>query len=339
MVSNILIVGPAWVGDMVMAQCLFKLLKHNDPSVTLDVLAPAWSFPLLARMPEVSASIQMTLGHGQLDLRERYRLAQTLKQKKYVQAIVLPNSLKSALIPWLAGIPLRTGWRGEMRYVLLNDIRTLDKQKYPLMIEQFMALGLPKDALLPASYPWPALSISAELQQVALTKHGLTLDKTRPVLALCPGAEFGVSKRWPAAHYAAVANEKIKNGWDVWLFGSSKDQDAAAVISALTHHQCVDLTGKTKLDEAIDLLSVVSGVVSNDSGLMHIAAALDKPLIAVYGSTSPQFTPPISEKARVLQLSLDCQPCFQRVCPLKHHRCMNDLLPHQVLQAMDEWEI
>ncbi len=321
--KKILIVGPAWVGDMVMAQCLFKLLKHEDPAATIDVLAPQWSLPLLSRMPEVLNTMVMPLGHGRMGFFERYRFGKILRNSKYDQAIVLPNSWKSALIPWFARIPLRTGWRGEMRYGLLNDCRVLDKKRYPLMIERFMALGLLPDANIPTSYPMPSLQTSHDEQAKALLTHQLSIST--PVLALCPGAEFGPAKRWPEEHYAAVAKAKIAEGWQVWIFGSPKDHEVAEKIMQLTGGRCVNLAGKTTLEEAIDLLALSTSVITNDSGLMHIAAALHKPLIALYGPTSPAFTPPLDEHAKVLSLKLDCQPCFKRVCPLGHHKCMVEL--------------
>ena len=334
MINKILIVGPAWVGDMVMAQCLFKLIKQRNPEVIIDVLAPAWSLPLLARMPEVAKAIVMPIGHGQLALRERYRLGKSLRGNGYDQAILLPNSFKSALIPFFAKIPLRTGWRGEMRYFVLNDIRRLDEKRYPLMIERFMALGLMPDEELPKDSFIPELQVSLESCAKSLAKHQLAFPES-PVLALCPGAEFGPAKRWPEEHYASIANAKLKEGWNVWIFGSPKDGPVAERIMELTDQKCINLAGRTRLEEAIDLLSLATVVVSNDSGLMHIAAALKKTLIAVYGPTSATFTPPLNSEAKVLTLSLDCQPCFQRTCPLKHHRCMLELRPENVLGAMN----
>ncbi len=339
MPRKILIIGPAWVGDMVMAQCLFKLLKQRDENVIIDVLAPAWTFSLLSRMPEVNEAIAMPLTHGELNLRARYQLGQSLRGRKYDQAIVLPNSFKSALIPWFANIPLRTGWRGEFRYGLLNDIRYLDKTRYPLMIEQFMALGMPANQSIPIPYPYPEFHISPLSQQAVLEKYQ-PVWRGRPILALCAGAEFGPSKRWPEDYYAEVANQKLNAGWDVWLLGSPKDRPVTDKIMQLTANRCENLAGRTDLAESIDLLSLASGVVTNDSGLMHIAAALKKPLIALYGSTSPAHTPPLSKDAHILKLTLACQPCFERTCPLQHHRCMRDLTPDRVLlTAMTAWEI
>lgn len=330
---KILIIGPAWVGDMVMAQTLFILIKQQNPHASIDVLAPAWSEPLLARMPEVRQSLVLPFKHGELKLRERYQLAKKLRDNHYDLAFVLPNSFKSALIPFWAKIPQRTGWRGEMRWGLLNDIRYLNKQKLPLMIERFMALALPPLTTLSKPYPKPVLRISENERSLALAKHQLSLTG-KPILALCPGAEFGPAKRWPAEYYAEVARTKLAEGWQVWIFGSPKDQQEAIIIQQETQNACVDLTGKTTLAEAIDLLSLANLVITNDSGLMHIAAALERPLVVLYGSSDPRFTPPLSERVKILSLQLSCSPCFERTCPLKHQRCLRDLHTPMVLQAI-----
>ena len=330
MANKILIIGPSWIGDMVMAQSLFKLIKQQHPDTVIDVVAPSWAFPLLSFMPQVSRIFANPFLHGELKFRIQYQLAKELRTYAYDQAIVLPNSFKSAFIPWLARIQKRTGWLGEFRYGLLNDVRYLSKKKYPLMIERFMALGLTAKESLPSIYPYPAFYVSDDQQQRSLDKYKLQCHGR--VLALCMGAQFGGSKRWPAHYFAQVANQKIKESWDVWLFGSTRDQPLVDTIMQLTQNRCVNLSGRTQLNEVIDLLSLVSGVVTNDSGLMHIAAALDRNVIAIYGSTSPDFTPPLSDKAKILKLNLDCQPCFQRQCPLKHHNCMKLLLPAMVLE-------
>ena len=334
--SRILIIGPSWVGDTVMAQCLFKLIKQRQPEAIIDVLAPAWTFTLLSRMPEINQSIEMPITHGELKLSLRYQIGKSLRSTQYDQAIVLPNSFKAALIPWFARIPKRTGWVGEFRYGLLNDARRLDKTRYPLMIEQYMALGLPAGAALPERYPEPEFTVSTQSQQATLEKHR-PLWRGRPILGLCAGAEFGPSKRWPEEYYAQVANTMIEKGFDVWLFGSPKDKPVTDNVMALTNQRCENLAGRLQLFETIDLLSLTAGVVTNDSGLLHVAAALKKPVVALYGSTSPAFTPPLSDTSTVLKLSLDCQPCFQRACPLQHHRCMRDLTPDRVLSIVMNW--
>ncbi len=330
---KILIIGPAWVGDMVMAQTLFKHIKATDPNSIIDVMAPGWSQPLLERMPEVRQAHIMPLGHGALDLKKRWQLGSALRTEKYDQAIVLPNSWKSAIIPFAARIPLRTGWRGEFRFGLLNDIRYLDKKKLPLMIQRFAALGLAKNAELAASLAHPALQVSDENVAATLAKFHLQ-KSSQPIIALCPGAEFGPAKRWPTEYFAQVAQEKIAEGAVIWIFGSVKDQPIAAEIQRLTNHACVDLTGRTTLGEAIDLISLAQIVISNDSGLMHIAASLNRPLVVIYGSSSPRFTPPLTDRVEILSLQLSCSPCFKRECPLTHLKCLRDLAPERVLQAM-----
>ncbi len=336
---QILIVGPSWVGDMVMAQALFIALRQREPGCQIDVLAPQWSLPLLERMPEVRRGIIMPAGHGQLGLALRYRLGRELRATGYDQAILLPNSLKSALVPAFAGIPLRTGWRGEMRYGLLNDLRPLDKQRYPLMVQRFVALAYPEGEALPEQLPRPALSIDPVSAQQLRADMGLD---QRPLLALCPGAEFGPAKRWPERHYAAVAADYIGRGWQVALFGSNNDRAVAerlrAALPASAADACTDLCGETSLAQAVDLLSTADAVVANDSGLMHVAAALGRPLAVVYGSTSPGFTPPLAERVAIEQIPVDCGPCFQRECPLREQqlKCLVELEPARVIQSLDK---
>ena len=335
---KILIVGPSWVGDMVMAQTLFKALKAKEPELVIDVLAPQWSRPILERMPEVNAALEMPVGHGSLQLGMRRKLGKLLARENYDRAMVLPNSLKSALVPFFAGIPLRTGWRGEMRYGLLNDIRLLDKRRYPLMIERFIALAYETGEKLPEKLPRPELVVDCSNVKACLERY--QLDLSRPVLALCPGAEFGEAKRWPANHYATVAQEKINDGWQVWLFGSQKDHAVAdhirSQITEVAQGRCVNLAGETSLADAVDLMSVADAVVSNDSGLMHIAAALGRTLVVLYGSSSPDFTPPLNDHVRVLRTGIECSPCFKRECPLGHMKCLNDLEAEQVLDALKD---
>lgn len=330
--KKILIVGPSWVGDMVMAQSLFKALAEQS-DCQIDVIAPDWSRPLLERMPEVSRAHPMPIGHGKLLLGERRQIGRSLIPEQYDEAYVLPNSFKSALIPFWAKIPKRVGWRGEMRYGVLTDARPLDKEKYPLMVQRFVALAYPKTHPCPQSYPHPSLMTDAQTVADAQQKYQLNTDK--PVLALCPGAEFGPSKQWPIDSFSDIANSKLAEGWQVWLFGSKNDQATANLIQEKTQAQCVNLCGQTSLAEAIDLLSLSSVVVSNDSGLMHIASALNKPVVALYGSTSPSFTPPLGDKVEMLSANINCSPCFKRECPLSHHNCMKKLSPATVVGAID----
>jgi heptosyltransferase II len=335
-VARLLIVGPSWVGDMVMAQTLFKLLRQKSPDTDIDVLAPAASLALVARMPEVSMGILVKAGHGELRLSYRKGLGEQLRERGYTQAIVLPNSLKSALIPLFAGIPVRTGYQGEYRYWLVNDMRMLNRVRQPRMVDQFMALGLPIGRDLPPLQP-PALIVDEANRAALLPKLGLSLD--RPVLCLCPGAEYGDAKKWPARHFATLASHAIGRGMQVWIMGGPADcPDGAAIMGGLDRDQvrhCFDLTGKTTLLDAVDLLSHGNLVVSNDSGLMHIAAATGRKLAVVYGSTSPAFTPPLCDSAEILSENLACSPCFARSCPLQHKNCLNQLLPERLYALVD----
>jgi len=330
--AKILVVGPSWVGDMVMAQSLFITLKKSQPDCRIDVLAPAWTFSLLERMPEVTQAIAMPLTHGQFGLLARIKMGRKLRLERYSQAIVLSNSWKSALIPFFADIPVRTGYLGECRWGLLNDARKLNKNLLTMTVQRFVALGLPGSATLPPGYPIPALVVDPNKQQAVTEKFGLT--PSIKTLALCPGAEYGAAKRWPADYFAEVARQKIAQGWQVWLFGSDKDKAICDTINSDNKGLCRNFAGQTSLAEAVDLMSLASTVVSNDSGLMHLAAALDKKIIALYGSSDPAFTPPLNDKARIISLHVDCSPCFKRDCPLGHTRCLTDIEPAQVLESI-----
>jgi len=332
--AAVLVIGPSWVGDMVLAQSLFKLLKHDDPHTEIDVAAPAWTLPLLERMPEVRRGIALPFRHGKFDLRARLRIGRELKREGYARAILLTNSLKSAIPPWAAGIPTRTGFLGELRYGLLNDIRPLDKTALPMTVQRFCALGLPQGAALPAPLPEPRLQASADQAAAILAPLGKSMPQG-PVLGLCPGAEFGPAKRWPAEKYAEVAQWALARDWEVWLFGSAKDAEITQDIQHRTGGRCLDLGGKTALGEVIDLMALTTAVVSNDSGLMHIAAALDKPLVAVYGSSDPHHTPPMSSKAAIVSLGLSCSPCFKRECPLGHTDCLKTLPAERIIQRLE----
>jgi len=333
--QRILVVSPSWIGDMVMSQTLYALLKKHDKEI--DVIAPAASKPLLSRMPEVNRSMLFDVGHGELRYGYRRQFARSLRRNNYQQAIVLPNSLKSALVPFLANIPIRTGFRGEMRYILLNDIRLLDERRLPRMIDRFMALGLPAMAPLPEPEQ-PRLTVDKRNQTECLRQLGLN-TKTK-ILGLCPGAEFGDAKRWPESKFAEVAGAAIERGMQVWIFGSAPDRSISdkiiEQIPPVMREHCQNLAGRTTLLDAIDLLSLCGEVVTNDSGLMHVAAALGCKTVVLYGSTSPTFTPPLTEKAVIISEEIACSPCFKRTCPLVHKNCLNLLDASQVISRLSE---
>jgi len=326
--QKILVIAPSWVGDCMLMQPMLSRLLQRHPAAKIDMLAPPWTEKLLRQMPEVNDVIINPFPHGAFGFSERRRLGKQLRDTRYDQAIVLPNSWKSALTPFFAGIPLRTGFVGELRYGLLNDARKLNKKKLPLMVERFAQLAEAPRVEVTRPVPSPRLQASEAQRTHALDKFGLTLDK--PVAVFCPGAEYGPAKRWPAHYYAELAQHLRSEGYAVWLIGSHKDKEVADKIVALGNEPCRNLCGVTDLADAIALLACADLVVSNDSGLMHIAAALDRPMLAIFGSSSPQFTPPLSDKAQVLKLDLPCSPCFKRECPLGHFNCMLKLSPKLV---------
>jgi len=329
--ARTLVVAPSWIGDAVLSHPLLVRLKEHDPQGSIDVLAPPWVLPVYRRMPQVAMTHALPFGHGELKVAARRRFAKTLP--RYDRAIVVPNTFKSALIPWHANIALRTGYRGEMRFGLLNDARRLDKQALPLIVERYAALAQPAGEALRPGLPNPRLTVDEAARRATLARFGL--DAAKPVAAFAPGAEYGPAKRWPARHFANLAATLAARGYQVWLFGSQKDAGITAEIQRISGNLCVDFAGRTTLDEAIDLISLATHVVTNDSGLMHIAAALDRPTTALFGSSSPAFTPPLSSRARVITLKLACSPCFQRVCPLGHTNCLVTLEPARVLASLD----
>ena len=327
--SKALIVAPAWVGDMVMAHSLIRVLADRHATLNrpleLHVVAPKATAALGERMAEVSQVFTADFAHGELGWSTRRALGTKLRAQGYDVAYVLPNTWKSALVPWFARIPRRVGFHGEARFALLNDRRRLDEALYPLMIERFMALGDATGALPAEPYPLPRLTVDEVNRADALARLELAPGD---VTALCPGAEFGAAKKWP--HYAELARERLQSGQQVWLLGSPGDrEDCDKIADAASGAR--NLAGETSLLDAIDLLSVADTVVCNDSGLMHIACALGRPTVGVFGSTSPGFTPPLGEHATVAEIELDCRPCFQRTCPLGHLDCLNKLTPADVI--------
>ncbi len=329
--DELLIVGPSWLGDAVMMGALVQRLKAVAPARRITVLTPPHLEDLVRRLPEVDATLGNPFAHGALKLGERARFGRSLKGW-FDQAIVLPHSWKSALVPFFAGIRARTGFVGEARYGVLSDARRLDEAALPRMVDRFSLLAEPRGAARPAETPAPRLAADPDVVAATLARLGLRGDAG--AVALCVGAEYGPAKRWPAAHFAALARALADAGRAVWLVGGPGDAAIGAEVAALAP-AAIDLTGRTTLGEAIDLIAAAAAVVTNDSGLMHVAAALDRPIVALYGSTSPAFTPPLSERAVILSEDLECSPCFERVCPLGHFRCLNDLAPARVLAAVE----
>ncbi|KGM27534.1 ADP-heptose--LPS heptosyltransferase [Photorhabdus luminescens] len=340
---KILVIGPSWVGDMMMSQSLYRTLKALHPNAEIDVMAPAWCRPLLDKMPEVNQALAMPLGHGALALGERRRLGVALRERKYNRAYVLPNSFKSALVPFFANIPLRTGWRGEMRYGLLNDIRTLNKEAFPLMVQRYAALAYdakPNSAAdLPQPLLWPQLDVSDE--DIAESTAAFNISDHRPIIGFCPGAEFGPAKRWPHYHYAALAQQLItQKGYQILLFGSAKDheggEDIRKSLTEEAREHCINLAGQTSLEQAVNIIAACDAIVTNDSGLMHVAAALNRPLVALYGPSSPDFTPPLSDKAEIIRLITGYHKVRKGDSAHGYHQSLIDIQPEQVIASLEK---
>jgi heptosyltransferase-2 len=329
----VLVIAPQWVGDAILSLPLIRQLSSEYRHV--DVLAVPAVQAVYQSCPEVRTVRVERFQHGRLQLRLRLKIARAL-QGHYQTAIVCPNSLKSALIPWLAAIPVRRGTTGESRYGLINDRRNPRRHgpgKRPSMLQTYLGF---------ADNPLPAEQIDGlGTHRPVLKASGTVPDTTR--LVLCPGAEYGPAKQWPAAYFAEVARYWLaqNTAHTVVLVGGPNDVAVGNQIEAVvkqelpSHGECiVNRCGKTSLMEAFEEIANARYVVSNDSGLMHAAAALDVPVVALFGSTDPHHTPPHSAKATVLSLGLSCSPCFERKCPLGTTACLKSLGPERVINAL-----
>jgi heptosyltransferase II len=328
--DRVLVIAPSWVGDAILSEPLFATLGAAGIATPIDVIAPPWCGPVYARMRGIGRIIDSPAAHGQLFLRERRTLGLALRAERYTHAYVLPNTWKSALVPWFARIPRRIGYSGEARYGLLTDVHGLDRRAMPQLVTRYAALAMPRGA--PVGEP-PVPVLVPDARNLDAAMRALGLSRERPVAILCPGAEFGPAKRWPAEHFASLAKRLASDGYAIWIVGSPNDAPvAAALVQAMGSAAPAlrDLTGRTDLGTAIDLMSAASLVISNDSGLMHAAAAVRAPLVALFGSSSPVYTPPLSETARIARIEIACSPCFKRECPLGHFRCMRELSPELV---------
>jgi len=328
-----LIVGPSWIGDMVMAQSLFITLKQQYPDCLIDVLAPDWSLPILKRMPEVNEGMSAQVKHGQFSFFKRRKLGLKLKIKKYTHAIVIPRSWKSALVPYFAGIPKRTGYRGEVRFALLNDIRVLDKSVLTQTAQRYVAHAYENNPSKSTAIPYPVLQVDRENQAKLVENLGLKLDK--PIVCMMPGAEYGSAKQWPIEYYKNLAILMADAGWQVWVLGSDKDKIIGYEI-AEGNIAVSNLCGQTRLVDCIDLMAMARSAVCNDSGLMHIAAAVGLKLNVIYGSSTPDYTPPLTNinKKSIFYLNLECSPCYKRTCPLGHTNCLYNIEYNDVFKKI-----
>lgn len=315
---------------MLMAQPLLSAIKTHVPTTHISVLAPQWVAPVLGYMSEVDAIIPTQFSHGAWQGWQRLKLARTLRGQ-FDACYVLPNSWKSAVLPWLAKIPRRLGYLGEMRYGLLTHyLANPDKKRRPPMVSHYAALTQLSetwDSTQKISLTDPKLTISQE-EMAQVTQH-FQIDTQQPLLVFCPGAEFGPAKRWPTQHFSQLAQLLMAEfaHLQIIALGSKKDKVIAENIALPVRNLC----GETSLAQAIALIAHANAVVCNDSGLMHIAAALGRPQVAIFGSSDPRHTPPRSSKAVPIWLQLACSPCYARNCPLGHLRCLHDVTPTQIL--------
>ena len=340
--QSILIIAPNWIGDAVNTQPLLANLKALYPGSKIDILASNWVAPIYRACSEVHEVIEAKFEHKKLQWNLRKQLAKEIEAKNYQACFVLPNSFKSALIPWLANIPFRIGYRGELRFGLINlALDNPSKINRPPMVEHYLALSelLKEDNSLSFAKLAPRLNVSTTAKQSVEKKLQEASINNDSIYAICPGAEYGPSKRWPTGHFAALAQKLITQNSNnqIILLGSKSDHALAQEITSQAkqaskiHNWC----GNTSLDEAIALIGMSKAVVSNDSGLMHVAAALQAPQIAIFGSSDPAHTPPLSDRAQIIWLNMPCSPCHKRECPLGHLQCLKDILPEQVLATLN----
>jgi len=307
-------------------------LKSVYPESEIDVLAPTWSLPLLERMPEVNQGIEVPVGHGKFGFIKRLKIGLGLRKNNYTRAIILPRSFKSALIPFFSGVPVRTGYRGEMRYGLINDIRKLDKTILKQTVQRYVALGLQGEAKKDMQVPYPRLIIDSENQQKLIEKF--KISSTHPVVCFSPGAEYGPAKQWPIEKFAKLSELLTKNNYQVCVIGSQKEHPLGEEIKKIQPDKIFNLCGETSLVEAIDIIAYSKNVVTNDSGLMHVACATGRKIVAIYGSSTPSYTPPLSKRASIIYHSLNCSPCFKRVCPFGHTDCLENISVEEVVKSL-----
>lgn len=345
-----LVIAPNWIGDAVMAEPLLKRLSSQN--LTIDVLATPWVAPIFSACSEVNEIITADFKHGGLGLGLRQSIAKKLQENHYDQAYVLPNSWKSALIPWLAKIPVRIGYQGEVRFGLLNHrLPNPPKKNRPSMVKHYAALAKLNPTSLSqannnlAEVGNPALVIKPSEISSAHEKVASLLPGASSIFILAPGAEYGPAKQWPLEHFGELSHLLLQSNPDagILLIGGPKDQIAGQMIiehlksrSPNNIDRMQNLCGKISLSESIALVSIAKGIASNDSGMMHVAAAFQVPQVAFFGSSDPKHTPPLSEFASPLWLGLDCSPCHKRQCPLGHLRCLKEIKPDLALQALQQ---
>ncbi len=328
--SPILLVPYMWIGDFVRCHTVIQMLRSRFPDRPVDMLSTTLTVPLTDYMPGLRRAIVVDLPRNTLALAQHRALAGRLRAQDYGTALIMPRTWKSALAPFLARIPERTGFAGEARFLLLNDMR-FGERALPRMVDRCAALALPKGASPPPDLPVPKLEVPASAVSAWRDHRGLT-ENGRPVVTLAPGA-VGPSKRWTSAGYAALNRRLLAEGFAVWVLGGPDEKSLAAEV--VGDSAARDLTG-SDLRDAILAMAAAAVAVSNDSGLLHVAAALGTPSIGIFGPTSPWHWAPLNPLAATIETAseLDCRPCHKPVCRLGHHRCMGNIGADQVFTAV-----
>ncbi len=322
---RVLVVAQAWVGDLVLSQILYVLLKRRRPDFSIDVVAPSWAAALLARMPQVARHIALDVRRGQLGLWRRWAAARRL-DAEYRRAIVIPRSAKAAALPWVAGIRKRVGFGPGTRAGLINDPRPR-----PPDARTRMARLASRQIIDPAFLPRPKLAINPE--EAASVPREWKIDPGEPMVGLMPGAAYGPAKEWGAKSFARLAAMLAARGRRVCVIGAPGDRPLGETIVRAAPRHAINLCGETSLEQAILLISRLTVAVCNDSGLMHVAAAVDTPVVGIYGPTSPDTHPPLTDARRILSVEVPCSPCHRRACPYQSHACMARITPERALEA------
>ncbi|MBC8302012.1 MAG: lipopolysaccharide heptosyltransferase II [Pelagibacterales bacterium] len=325
--EKFLVIAPSWIGDLVISQSFLKQLKLFYPKALIDVIARKELFPILNFMPEVNNLYNLDIKHGSLGLIKRYKLAKKIALNSYTKAFVLTNSFKSAIIPWLAGIPVRVGYLGELRYGLINKTYHLKKHQISMADRYYK--------LIDSTYHdnlRPELLVNEKEKKIVNKKFNI--DGSKKNIFLCPDAEYGEAKRWPTKKWIELALEFKKQNYQTYFLGKDlRFNDSLNQVIKNNDKSIVSLISKTNIEEAAYLLASSDLVITNDSGLMHVASSVNAELIAIYGSSSPEYTPPLSkpEKHRIIYKNIECSPCFKKICPLGHFNCMHTISINEVI--------
>ena len=325
-IEKLLIIPQNWLGDIVMSQTLLKRVKSENPNTEIDILVNSTFKSLVERMPEISKAVILDSRHKELGLLKRLNLARRIKGN-YDQSIVLSRSIKSALIPYFAKIPIRTGELGESRYILINDLKKFTKEDRRKTAFRYVSMFSKKEEVLDEKY-YPSLQSDPENIKILSDKYKLNLDKK--IIIFAPGAAFGPSKMWPVEKFKELG-EKLNKDFFILILGSNNEKNIGDKI--VTNKNMINLCGETTITDAVDLIHISEFCVSNDSGLMHLASATNTKSISIYGATSPELTPPLTINKEIHYRGISCSPCFEKKCKYGHYNCLVEIQADDVFKS------